>query len=208
VNNNTRFLLALSAALVAGLFVACGAPPVKPLPAPGPSVPGSAPGPVYGQAASGAARSWSPQMEAVERQLASALSGTPMTLARTTDERLWLTLPGDVAFEPNRSALKPAATVLLDKVAVVLRGQPQLELRIVGHTDSKGSAAGNDALSLDRAASARDWLVARGLSPVKTAVAGRGSRDPVASNDDEAGRAANRRVEILIGERAVRSGAK
>lgn len=208
MNNNTRFLLALSAALVAGLFVACGAPPVKPLPAPGPSVPGSAPGPVYGQAASGAARSWSPQMEAVERQLASALSGTPMTLARTTDERLWLTLPGDVAFEPNRSALKPAATGLLDKVAVVLRGQPQLELRIVGHTDSKGSAAGNDALSLDRAASTRDWLVARGLSPVKTAVAGRGARDPVASNDDEAGRAANRRVEILIGERAVRSGAK
>jgi outer membrane protein OmpA-like peptidoglycan-associated protein len=147
-------------------------------------------------------------MEAVERQLASSLNGTPMALARTTDERLWLTLPGDVAFEPNRSALKPVATGLLDKVAAVLRSQPQLELRIVGHTDSKGSAAGNDALSLDRAASARDWLVARGLSPVKIGVAGRGSRDPVGSNDDEAGRAANRRVEILIGERAVRSGSK
>jgi outer membrane protein OmpA-like peptidoglycan-associated protein len=209
VNNNTRSLaLALPAAVAAALLVACGAPPVKPLPAPGPAVPGSAPGPVYDQAASGAARSWSPQMETVEKQLASSLSGTPMVLARTTDERLWLTLPGDVAFEPNRSALKPVATGLLDKVAAVLRGQPQLELRIVGHTDSKGSAAGNDALSLDRAASARDWLVARGLSPVKIGVAGRGSRDPVGSNDDEAGRAANRRVEILIGERALRSGSK
>jgi outer membrane protein OmpA-like peptidoglycan-associated protein len=211
VNNNTRFLARSSvaaAAIAAALLVACGTPQVKPLPAPAPSVPGSAPGPVYGQAASGAARSWSPQMEAVERQLASSLNGTPMALARTTDERLWLTLPGDVAFEPNRSALKPVATGLLDKVAGVLRSQPQLELRIVGHTDSKGSTAGNDALSLDRAASARDWLVARGLSPVKIGVAGRGSRDPVGSNDDEAGRAANRRVEILIGERAVRSGSK
>jgi flagellar motor protein MotB len=98
--------------------------------------------------------------------LATDINPETMALARTTDERLWLTLPGDVAFEPNRSALKPVATGLLDKVAAVLRSQPQLELRIVGHTDSKGSAAGNDALSLDRAASARDWLVARGLSPV------------------------------------------
>lgn len=76
----------------------------------------------------------------------------------------------------------------------------------MGHTDSKGSAAANDALSLDRAASTRDWLVARGMSPVRIAVAGRGARDPVASNDDEAGRAANRRVEILIGDKPKANG--
>jgi outer membrane protein OmpA-like peptidoglycan-associated protein len=91
---------------------------------------------------------------------------------------------------------------LLDKIAVSLRNLPLAELRIVGHTDAKGAAAANDALSLDRAASTRDWLVARGLSPVRIAVAGRGSRDPLASNDDEVGRATNRRVEILIGEKA------
>lgn len=189
-------LSALAAAFAAG----CSAPPPKPVPAGGASVPGSASGPVYGQG-SAPGKGWSPQLEAAERQLSSALSGTGVTVARTTDERIWVTLPGDLAFQPNRSALKPGATALLDKIAVSLRGVPTAELRIVGHTDAKGAAAANDALSLDRAASTRDWLVARGLSPVRIAVAGRGSRDPLASNDDEAGRAANRRVEILIGDK-------
>lgn len=186
------------AALVA--LAGCSSSP-KALPPSGAAVPGSAPGPVYGQAPAGG-RAWSPQLEAAERQLSSSLSGTGATLARTTDERLWITLPGDMAFEPNRSALKPAATGVLDKVAVALRNVPNADLRIVGHTDSKGSAAANDALSLDRAASARDWLVARGVSPARIAVAGRGSRDALASNDDEAGRAANRRVEILVGDKS------
>ena len=185
--------------LLTALLAGCAAPP-KPVPAVAAPVPGSAPGPVYGQAAPGT-RSWSPQMEATERQLSDALSGTGVTLSKTTDERLWITLPGDMAFQPNRSALKPAATAVLDKIALSLRNLPAAELRIVGHTDAKGGAAANDALSLDRAASTRDWLVARGVSPVRIAVAGRGARDPLASNDDEAGRATNRRVEILIGEK-------
>lgn len=194
----------LRLALLASLLAGCAAPPPKVVPVPPvvTSVPGSAPGPVYGQAPSPEARGWSPQMEAAERQLSNTLSGTGVSVAKTTDERLWITLPGDLAFQPNRSALKPGATAVLDKIVVALRGVPAPEVRIVGHTDSKGSAAANDALSLDRAASTRDWLVARGMSPVRIAVAGRGSRDPLASNDDEAGRATNRRVEILVGEKA------
>ncbi|MEO8154286.1 MAG: OmpA family protein [Rhizobacter sp.] len=182
------------------LLAGCAAPPPKPVPVVATPVPGSAPGPVYGQAAPGT-RAWSPQMESTERQLNSALSGSGVSVSKTTDDRLWITLPGDLTFQPNRSALKPGATALLDKIAVSLRGLPAAELRIVGHTDAKGVAAANDALSLDRAASTRDWLVARGMSPVHIAVAGRGSRDPLASNDDETGRASNRRVEILIGEK-------
>jgi outer membrane protein OmpA-like peptidoglycan-associated protein len=185
--------------LLTAFLAGCAAPP-KPVPVVPTPVPGSAPGPVYGQAAPGT-RSWSPQMEATERQLSDALSGTGVTLSKTTDERLWITLPGDMAFQANRSALKPAATAVLDKIALSLRNLPAAELRIVGHTDAKGGAAANDALSLDRASSARDWLVARGVSPVRIAVAGRGARDPLASNDDESGRATNRRVEILIGEK-------
>ncbi|MGY4831307.1 OmpA family protein [Sphaerotilaceae bacterium SBD11-9] len=190
-----RALLALAAALIAG----CSSAP-KTVPPPATPVPGSAPGPTYGQVPAGS-RTWSPQMEAADRQLHSALSGTGVSVARTTDERLWITVPGDLAFEPNRSALKPGATAVLDKIVLALRNVPTADLRIVGHTDSKGAAAANDALSLDRAASTRDWLVARGMSPVRIAVAGRGSRDPLASNDDEAGRATNRRVEILVGDK-------
>jgi outer membrane protein OmpA-like peptidoglycan-associated protein len=189
----------LFVALLTLLVAACSSPP-KPVPAVTGAVPGSSSGPVYGKGTT-EGKGFSPQMEAAERQLTSALSGTGVSVARTTDERIWITLPGDLAFQPNRSALKPGATALLDKIVVSLRGLPTADLRIVGHTDAKGAAAANDALSLDRAASARDWLVARGMSPVRIAVAGRGSRDPLASNDDEAGRAINRRVEILVGEK-------
>jgi outer membrane protein OmpA-like peptidoglycan-associated protein len=196
-----RARLLASSVVPALWLVACtSAPPTKPLPNVAAPVPGSASGPVYGQGSTDG-KGWSPQMEAAERQLSSALKDTGATLAKTPDERLWITLPGDLTFQPNRSALKPGATAVLDKIVVSLRGLPTADLRIVGHTDSKGVAAANDALSLDRAASTRDWLVARGMSPVRIAVAGRGSRDPIASNEDEAGRATNRRVEILIGEK-------
>ncbi len=187
---------------LAALLAGCAGAP-KAVPEGAASAPGSAPGPVYGgQTAPGTARSWSPQMETAERQIHAAVSGTDATVTRTTDQRLWVTVPGDLAFQPSRSALKPAATALLDKIVLALRNVPGAEVRIVGHTDTSGSAAGNDALSLDRAASTRDWLVARGLSPVRLSVAGRGSRDPVAGNDSESGRASNRRVELLIGEPA------
>lgn len=195
-----RPLPLLLTVLAAGFVAGCGSPPTKPLPPVAAAVPGSAAGPVYGKGTS-EGKGFSPQMEAAERQLTSALSGTGVSVARTTDERIWITLPGDLTFQPNRSALKPTATAVLDKIVLSLRGLPTADLRIVGHTDAKGAAAANDALSLDRAASTRDWLVARGMSPVRIAVAGRGSRDPLASNDDETGRATNRRVEILVGEK-------
>ncbi len=195
-----RLPAALAAAFVATLLVGCGSPPPKTVPSVATSAPGSAGGPVYGKGTTDG-KGFSPQMESAERQLTSALSGTGVSVARTTDERIWLTLPGDLTFQPNRSALKPGATAVLDKIVVSLRGLPTAELRIVGHTDAKGAPAANDALSLDRAASTRDWLVARGMSPVRIAVVGRGARDAVASNDDEAGRATNRRVEILIAEK-------
>lgn len=201
IDRTMTFVRSFQAALCAALFAAgCSSPPPKAVPPATAAVPGSAAGPVYGKGSTDG-KGFSPQMEAAERQLSSALSGSGVSVARTTDERIWITLPGDLAFQPNRSALKPGATALLDKIVVSLRGLPTAELRIVGHTDSKGAPAANDALSLDRAASTRDWLVARGMSPVRIAVAGRGSRDPLASNDDEAGRATNRRVEILVGEK-------
>ena len=168
-------------------------------------VPGAAP--EYGTGSDAAsAFAWSSRMAALESQVEGSLGGSGAKVTRTKDERLWITLPGDLSFEPGRSALKPPVRSLLDRVVVALRSVPKAEIRIVGHTDAKGTAAANNALSLDRAASTRDWLVARGVSPVRFVVAGRGAQDPVASNEDEAGRARNRRVEILIGERPAAPG--
>jgi outer membrane protein OmpA-like peptidoglycan-associated protein len=71
---------------------------------------------------------------------------------------------------------------------------------IIGHTDSTGGDQINQPLSLDRAAHARDYLAARGINPNRITVEGRAAREPIASNDDPAGRARNRRVEIYVNE--------
>jgi outer membrane protein OmpA-like peptidoglycan-associated protein len=75
-------------------------------------------------------------------------------------------------------------------------------VRIIGHTDSTGSDAINDPLSVNRASSARNYLTARGVNVQRIAIDGRGSREPIADNATEAGRASNRRVEIFVGEAA------
>ncbi len=75
-------------------------------------------------------------------------------------------------------------------------------MRIIGHTDNVGTDAVNDPLSLQRAQSARDYLVARGVNPNRVTIQGRGEREPVASNSTADGRAQNRRVEIYLAERS------
>ena len=75
-------------------------------------------------------------------------------------------------------------------------------MTIVGHTDNTGGDAINQPLSVDRAAHTRDYLASRGVSPTRVVVEGRGSREPIASNDDNTGRARNRRVEIFVAEPA------
>ena len=80
--------------------------------------------------------------------------------------------------------------------------KPELEQAyaavILGHTDSQGDAKYNLELSKRRAASVRDYLIASGTSAIKLRVVGRGDKEPIASNDTEAGRATNRRVEIIV----------
>jgi outer membrane protein OmpA-like peptidoglycan-associated protein len=75
-----------------------------------------------------------------------------------------------------------------------------VRVTVVGHTDSTGSDQINDPLSRERALAVRDYLGARGVSSSRISIAGRGSHEPVASNDTEQGRAANRRVEIFLSE--------
>jgi ompA/motB domain protein len=79
---------------------------------------------------------------------------------------------------------------------------PATTVQIIGHTDSTGTDAINNPLSVNRAASARDYLVARGVQVSRIMIDGRGSRDPIADNNTQAGRAQNRRVEIYVGQAA------
>jgi outer membrane protein OmpA-like peptidoglycan-associated protein len=85
--------------------------------------------------------------------------------------------------------------------ATGLRNNANAEVKIIGHTDSTGTDAINNPLSVERAASTRDYLIARGVRATAFNIDGRGSREPVADNSSDAGRAQNRRVEIFVGER-------
>ncbi|MDO9166834.1 MAG: OmpA family protein, partial [Rhodoferax sp.] len=109
----------------------------------------------------------------------------------------------DISFDTNQSTIKPNLRPILDQFAQGLSSQPNTEIRIVGHTDSTGSDAINNPLSVNRAASARDYLVARGVDGRRIQIDGRGSREPIADNNTDAGRAKNRRIEMFLAERST-----
>lgn len=107
-----------------------------------------------------------------------------------------VTLQG-IYFDTGRDTLRPESDAALAQVVVLLQQRPALKLRIVGHTDSTGSAQANLALSQARAARVRDALLARGVAAGRLEAVGMGPNAPVASNDTEDGRARNRRVELV-----------
>jgi len=72
------------------------------------------------------------------------------------------------------------------------------QVRVVGHTDSKGTDAYNQSLSERRASSAAEYLINQGVSPQKITSQGKGESEPVADNETDAGRAQNRRVELHL----------
>jgi len=141
---------------------------------------------------------WSKRMEEKRAALERASEGTGVQVARTDDNRLKLNVPSDVSFDTGRADIKPQMRPVLDEISRNL--DPAVRLNIVGHTDSTGSDAINDPLSRERAMAVRDYLASRGVASSRVTVAGRGSHEPVASNDTESGRAANRRVEIFLSE--------
>jgi outer membrane protein OmpA-like peptidoglycan-associated protein len=145
---------------------------------------------------------WSKHMQDKKLAMERATMGSGVQVTQTPDNQLKLNIPSDISFDTGRADIKPNLRPILDQFASGLSGQPNTEVRIIGHTDSQGSDAVNDPLSMQRAQAARQYLAARGVDPNRIAVAGRGEREPVADNSSEAGRARNRRVEIFLGERS------
>ena len=103
-----------------------------------------------------------------------------------------------VNFVFNKDELTAPAKDTLNEVAAALIGQPALDVRIVGHTDSVGSDAYNRRLSQRRAESVRRYLMLKGVDQANLQATGMGESKPIASNDTEDGRAQNRRVEFIV----------
>jgi outer membrane protein OmpA-like peptidoglycan-associated protein len=145
---------------------------------------------------------WSRQMEDKKRQMEAATAGTGTQVSQTADNQLKLSIPNDISFATGKSDIQPRLKPILEQFAQGVNQQASMEVKIVGHTDSTGSDAINQPLSVRRAESARDYLVARGVAASRISTEGRGSREPIADNATEAGRARNRRIDIYLAERA------
>ena len=146
---------------------------------------------------------WSKRMEDKRRAMEQATQGTGIDVQKTEDNQLKVNVPSDVSFDVGRAAIRPELRPVLDQFAHGL--DQTMRVRIIGHTDSTGTDAINNPLSIDRAESVRDYLSARGVAPARVEVSGVGSRQPIASNDSVEGRARNRRVEIFLREPEPRS---
>ncbi|ETF08510.1 MULTISPECIES: OmpA family protein [Pseudomonas] len=113
-------------------------------------------------------------------------------------EVITLSDAGNVLFDFDKSDLTPAAKAQLDTLMDKLRNADVVSIKVIGHTDSKGSDAYNQALSERRASSVAAYLLSQGLAPNKLTSEGRGESEPVADNATDEGRAENRRVELHI----------
>ena len=105
-----------------------------------------------------------------------------------------------INFAFNSAELTPESKKILDENRDVarLKGEPDIRVEIAGHTDSIGSDAYNQQLSERRAKAVVDYLVSKGVDPKRLKAVGYGKKQPVATNDTEAGRAQNRRVELQV----------
>ena len=144
---------------------------------------------------------WSQYMENKKRQMQQVTAGTGVQVTQTADNRLQLQVPSDISFATNSAQINANLFPILDQFAQGLNQQPGTEISIVGHTDSTGSDAINNPLSLARADSVRSYLVSRGVPYAVIHTEGRGSYQPIADNATSSGRAMNRQVEIFLAER-------
>lgn len=119
--------------------------------------------------------------------------------AKATAQGIRIDFDAAVLFDTGRHVLKPAAIHTLRSAATIMATYPQAAVRIHGHTDAIGDEVANQHLSEARAGAVRDALLAAGVpKSLRFEVRGFGKSQPVATNDTEAGRQKNRRVELFI----------
>jgi outer membrane protein OmpA-like peptidoglycan-associated protein len=136
-------------------------------------------------------------LQSQEAALQAGLQGTDATVQRQGND-LAVVMPGGVTFATGSSTLSSSAYPALNSVVTVLNQTPTLTMTVAGYTDSVGSAASNQVLSQSRAQSVTNYLTQQGITGSRIETVGYGASNFVGSNDTDAGRAQNRRVEIKI----------
>jgi len=132
-----------------------------------------------------------------QEKLRQRLANTGVSVTRQGDN-IYLNMPSDITFAVNQSDINPGFYETLNSVAIVLQEFDATTVSVYGHADATGAEDYNLRLSQRRAQSVSSYLAGQGVAPARLQAIGFGETRPVAPNDTEAGRAANRRVEIVI----------
>lgn len=139
------------------------------------------------------------QAEQAQQQLRQQLLQQFNLILETRDTARGLIVNmSDVLFDFNKYTLRPAAREKLAKISGIILSHPGLKLEVDGYTDSVGTDEYNMKLSEQRAGAVRDYLTGQGLAGDNVSALGFGKDNPVASNDNAAGRQKNRRVELVV----------
>jgi outer membrane protein OmpA-like peptidoglycan-associated protein len=132
-----------------------------------------------------------------ERELNQQLAGSGARITNTGSQ-LRVILPESVTFPTGSAVVDTGFLPALRQIAKSLRDHPSSTVRVVGHTDNVGSATYNLNLSQERALAVARILIQYGVSASRITYSGRGFAEPITSNNSAAGRAMNRRVEVVI----------
>jgi len=149
---------------------------------------------VGGLAGAGIGNYMEKQEVALQQQFAASDSAS----IRRDADVLAVTFKSDVLFDSGSSALKVGAYQEIDRVSRVLTQYPETRIMVAGHTDSDGSEAFNQDLSVRRAEAVRNALVSQGVSASRVTTMGFGETQPVGDNTNAAGKQLNRRVVVTI----------
>lgn len=135
------------------------------------------------------------KMDRQAKEIENTVAGAEVIKA---DEGIIVKFDEGILFDFNSSTLKSAAKTNISKLVETLNKEPGTNILVIGHTDNIGTLAANQKVSESRAASVRSYAVSQGLSSSRIKTEGKNYSEPIASNDTDAGRAENRRVEIVI----------
>lgn len=136
-------------------------------------------------------------MDVQARKLRQELLNTGVQVQEANGQ-IYLIMPGNITFDSNDANIKPAFQPVLNSIAKVINEYSKTMVQVNGYTDSTGSVATNNSLSLMRANSISNYLRLRGVNGNRIVSNGYGSSNPIASNATAAGREQNRRVEIVL----------
>lgn len=134
----------------------------------------------------------------MDKQAEEIAKTVPDAKVIRVEEGIVVEFSSAVLFGFDKSGLTSASKISLDKLVKVLDGYPDTDIEIQGHTDSKGTSAYNQNLSVERAFAVSNYLVDKNIQRNRLSVVGYGESLPKYLNDTEDGRAENRRVEFLI----------